>query len=182
MKNKKNFLICIGVILVILIVGFFIKNNQNTENLNSEKNQAQSDISVETEEPKANVEIIEKKDASYEEWLAAAMTMAISLDGEQFDIKHIYYNTETSLEDKQDSKGVYIIYEKNGKTMCIYSSPLKKERTKKGKTDLYTKDLGFATFDEVDKKVKDFKKWKEINKDSLSDLISQSMLVSLYEN
>lgn len=50
------------------------------------------------------------------------------------------------------------------------------------KTDLSTQDLGFATFDTVDKDSKDFDGWKEIKEDSLSDLVSQSMLVSLYEN
>lgn len=51
-----------------------------------------------------------------------------------------------------------------------------------GKTDLSTQDLGFVTFDTVDKDSKDFDGWKEIKEDSLSDLVSQSMLVSLYEN
>lgn len=182
MKNKKSFLICIGVIVVIAIGAFFIKHNQDTTGLNDEQNQTQKDIPVEKEEVKANAKITKKKDASYEEWLAAAMTVALSLDGEQFDVKHIYYNTETSLNDKQKSEGVYVVYEKNSKTTCVYSSPLKKERDKKGKTDLYTKDLGFATFDKVKKNTKDLKGWKEIKQDSLSDLVSQSMLVSLYEN
>lgn len=186
MKNKKKGLILILAIVVIAVAAFFIISNQNKQqgavSSNSEQTQEQKDIPVVEEEPNAKAEIIEKKDASYEEWLAAAMMVAVSLKGEEFEVEHIYYKTETDLADKQDSEGVYLIYKTGGKSVCVKSTPLKKERNKKGKTDLSTQDLGFATFDTVDKDSKDFDGWKEIKEDSLSDLVSQSMLVSLYEN
>lgn len=175
MKNKKMILIFIGIIIVV-IATFFIISNKNNETKYGE------DIPVVKEEPNAKAKIIKKKDASYEEWLAAAMMVAVSLKGEEFDVEHIYYKEETSLENKENSEGVYLIYKTGGKSVCVKSTPLEKERSKKGTVDISTQDLGFATFDTVNKNDKDFNGWKEIKEDSISDLISQSMLVSLYEN
>lgn len=138
--------------------------------------------SVETVEDTGTVEIIKKADASYEKWLSAAMVLGISMQYEDFAIDKIYLTGETDTASKGDSQGAYVVFIVNDEKVVLESRPLDAERTDAGTIDLYTKDLGFATFDTVSVDSIDRESYQEITMDDLKELISQSLLVSLYEH
>lgn len=134
------------------------------------------------EEKPQEVLIQEKKDAPYEHWLAAGMVVAISMKFPEFELEDIYLTAETEVFDKSSSEGVYIVFESEGEIVMIHSEPLAEERKESGTTDLYTEYLGFSTFDTVKKDVNELKDCKKIEPDQLNELISQSLLVSIYEH
>lgn len=123
----------------------------------------------------------QKTDASYERWLAAAMITAVSFQYPGFEIKNIYLTEETDMARKNESMGVYVTFSSDAETRTIYAKPLEKERVETGTIDLYTMDLGFATFDIVNIEDIDTSRMQTVGTEALTELISQSMLVSLYE-
>lgn len=176
--NNKNKCQLFAIIFITFVSILFITNNP----INSNKNNTNQNTEVIEKENEANAEIVDKEEACYEEWLSAAMVSALTLQDDEFQINHIYYKTKTDLNNKLDSSGVYLIYTVDNQMYCKYSKPLSKERQKKGKVDLYTKELGFSTYDSINVDSLNFKNYKEIKANSLNTLISQSLLVSLYEN
>lgn len=164
-------IVCVALIAVIVY-------NQNV----SEGKTAADDKSGADVEREGTVEIIEKNDASYERWLAASMVTAVSMQYTEFEIDGIYLTGETDLSEKMESAGAYIVFTADGTETAIHSVPLDAERTDAGTTDLYTRDLGFATFDTIDPSQIDTGSCEQIEMDELTDLISQSLLVSLYEH
>lgn len=160
----------------------FTNNDIDTSDENKMNENNQNDSNVTNEDEKIDVQITNKEDAPYEHWLASAIVMSLSMYEDQFDVQHIYYSDETKLENKMESKGVYVIYEVDGETFCKYSKPLNEENKEKGSINLYTKDLGFSTYESIETNMKNFSSYEEINITKLEKLISQSMLVSLYEN
>lgn len=175
MNNKNKKLIILIVIVCIILVFVAAITNHSNKKDNSKENE----IIVENN---ANAEIIEKEDASYEEWLSAAMVSALTLNESDLDIQHIYYKTKTELSNKMKSSGVYVVFKSENKIKCVYSKPLEEENQESGTVNLYTQDLGFSTFESVNINKVNFTGYSEITVDSLTTLISQSMLVSLYEN
>ena len=75
-----------------------------------------------------------------------------------------------------------MIFTADGTETAVQSMPLEEERTDAGTTDLYTRDLGFATFDVVDPAQVDTVSCEEVSMADIEELISQSLLVSLYEH
>ena len=142
---------------------------------------SQDTIVAEEEGPQQQPVIVEKKEASYERWLAAGMVTAMSMRYPDFVINGIYLASETELENLSQSNGAYIMFSNSGMEMVLHGKPLQEERTEAGTIDLYTADLGFATFDEVDNNVS-IDSLQKIEMEELSELISQSMLVSIYEH
>ena len=63
-----------------------------------------------------------------------------------------------------------------------HSKSIAEERDVQGTTDLYTEYLGFATFDLVEANVEKLQGYKRIELDELQELISQSLLVSIYQH
>lgn len=135
---------------------------------------------VEIVQDTGSVEIIEQAEASYEEWLAAAMVVAVSMQYEDFIIDGIYLSDENST--RENSQGVCVLFTAGDDHQAVWSEPIDEERADSGTIDLYTKSLGFATFDIVDAAYVNTMDKQEIGIDDLEDLISQSMLVSLYEH
>lgn len=133
--------------------------------------------SAETQPP---VEIVQRADAEYESWLAAAMLMGISMEYPDFELTGIYVASGTSLEDKMNSQGAYILFTSGGEAMAVHSVPTNGERSAAGTRDLSTETLGFATFDSVDPASVDTKSMKQLAVEDLSELIAQSLLVSVY--
>lgn len=119
---------------------------------------------------------------TYEQWVAAASVTAISLTYPDFEIESILAASDTDFGDKEDSKGIYVIFNSSGKKYAVFSKPLKEERSDKGTVDLYGQEIGFATFDMVEPGEIDKKKMKEIKVENLNELISKSTLISLYEH
>lgn len=160
-------------------------NNKNENDLTNNQNDEIKNDSTENDKETIdtpNLDVFEKKDAYYEEWLAAAMCMSLTFYEDEFEILNIYYKTKTKLEDKMDSEGVYLIYKNSEGTICLHSSPLEKECTEEGVTNLYSQDVGFNTYEKLSVKKINFANYEEFEIDSLSKIISQSVLVSLYEN
>lgn len=126
--------------------------------------------------------VIVKEDATYERWLAAAMTIGISMQYPDFELKDIYLTGRHALSGKAESNGVYIVFSSAGSTYMILSKPLETERENGGTTDLYSMDLGFNTFDPVETDSVDVNSMEKVAFEDLSKLIEQSLLVSLYEH
>lgn len=182
-QNKKKYLqwlvaiviFAVCAVIIVLAAGELISNRSE------EEPEAGEVIENGTEEPN-QMEIVERADASYERWLAAGMVTAISMQYPDFSIEGIYLSGETELSDKSESKGAYVVFTANGAETAIHSVPLDAERTDAGTTDLYTRDLGFATFDTIEPSQIDTGSCEQIEMEDLNDLISQSLLVSIYEH
>lgn len=206
-KNKTNYKIIICIVLgVLLCAGIVVavllgtgrlespadifgnaESVENTGNVEGETEQGEGqDNSGEGSENTGNngnsIGTVEKAEASYERWLAAAMMVSLPFNYSDVEVQHIYYVSEHEVEDKMESEGVYMVFTSEGDTYCIYCKPLSEQRTESGTCDLYTKDLGFASYEEIDENSINADDYEEIDVDSLSELASQSLLVSLYEN
>ena len=142
------------------------------------------DAEVETveEEPVEPMEVTERADATYEQWLAAGTVVALSMQYPDFELDGIYLTGETELSDKAESEGVYVVFTADGAQQAVHTSPLEEERTESGTIDLYTMDLGFAAFELVDAAAVDTASLQQVEIGDLEELISQSLLVSLYEH
>ena len=130
----------------------------------------------------AQTDIPQQKDAEYERWLAAAMVVCVSIEYPDFDLEGIWAASSTSLKEKYSSDGAYIAFTSGGERIVIHASALENERTQKGTTDISTEVIGFASFDKV--KPADFNPagLDEIKPEELSELISQSLLISIYNH
>lgn len=159
-------------------------NEESSEKTNTNETNGQGqDKEVEkvVEEP-GQVEIMEEEKASYERWLAAGMVTAISMEYQEFEIEGIYLASETELNRFKDSQGAYVIFTSGGVERAIYSKPLDEERNEGGTKDLYTRNLGFATFDNVAADSINREQFQSIELGEIQELISQSVLVSIYEH
>lgn len=209
MKNKKAVLRGknIWMIVVLLVVGgvlfsiaSYVREANSEYNMsNNDTKEVEDEAIIEENQVKNNeieskaadanngegtqssINLHQKADASYERWLAAAMVTAISLHYPDFQINGIYLTAETELSSASESSGAYVTFTSGEESLMICSKPLEEERTEAGTIDLYTMDLGFATFDEVDVETVNTEGMLSVEAAELSELISQSMLVSLYE-
>lgn len=155
------------------------KNNNSGKNNNGSDSQPE-ETRPGTSETQPPVVIVERKDAEYERWLAAAMLMGVSMEYPDFELTGIYISSETSIEDKMNSDGAYILFTSGGETMAVHSVPQNGERSAAGTRDLSTETLGFATFDSVDPESVDTASMTKLDIEDLSELIAQSLLVSVY--
>lgn len=122
----------------------------------------------------------EKADAEYERRLAATMVIGLTFEYPDFEIMGIYAASETPMEARTGSEGVYLSFRSGGEEIVLYSRPLEGERQTAGTMDLYAADLGFATFDVVTDQHPSFDSMTEIKMEELGTLINQSLLVSIY--
>lgn len=140
------------------------------------------DDDPEPTEEQSSVVIQQQKDAEYERWLAAAMLVCVSIDYPDFEPEAVYAASGTALSDKFSSDGAYIIFTSGGERLAIHSVALENERTEAGTTDISTEVIGFATFDRVDPANVDAASLDPIALEELSELISQSLLISIYKH
>lgn len=124
--------------------------------------------------------LVQQAKADYEKWLAAAMVVGVSMEYPEFELDGIYAASATSVADKKNSDGVYILFTSGGESMALYGVALDAERTAAGTKDISTEALGFATFDLVDPASVDTDSMTEIKIEELEELINQSLLVSIY--
>lgn len=128
-------------------------------------------------------ETTEKEEGDpYERWLSAAAIISLTMQEEGFEVQGTYYHSTNSVKNKAQSEGVYLFYTIEGEMYCRYVKPLEAERTEPGTMDLSTKALGFATYDLVDATMVDVTGWTKETVEDLTELIKQSMLVSIYEH
>lgn len=126
------------------------------------------------------VEIVERADAEYEKWLSAAQVVCVSMEYPDFQLDGVYTTSATALENKYDSEGAYIIFTSGGNKMAFHSKALEKERSATGTIDISTEAIGYATFDKIDPASINVSSLDQIELEELSDLISQSLLISIY--
>lgn len=118
--------------------------------------------------------------ASYENWLAAAMVVGLSMEYPDFEISGIYTATETELKDRKNSDGVFIFFKTGTETLVLHSGYLAGERAAAGTRDISSQVLGFASFDLVESVDVSTEGMRQIRLEELSKLISQSLLISIY--
>lgn len=205
-KNKSNKFkiiaaVCIVLSLTVIIAAVVLTQNDSqktsdgknaaTEGSASEKKKDQTvEKSEENDEEttesgkSADAEqvLIERVEASYEEWLASAALIGMTMQYPDFEQEEIYLASETELDDHSKSKGVYIIFESEGEKIALSVQPLDEERSEAGTNDLYTSDLGYATFDEIKAKDVKTKKMTKVEVDDLTEEIEQSILVTIYSH
>ena len=198
--RKKQYPLWIVVLIILVglcltvIVALFLKQchtdgipSQNDTQISQEYVEEENTTSTETktsvsEDERPAVVIVNKKQTSYEEWLAAAMVVAVSMEHPEFELKGIYLAGETELSEKQISSGAYVVFFADGIEQAVYSYPLDAERTEPGTVDLFTKDLGFSVFERVDPETIDTESCRWVTIEDVNELIEQSLLVSLYEH
>lgn len=127
-----------------------------------------------------SIPVVERPDAEYEKWLSAAMIVCVSMEHPDFALEGVYAASATTLKDKYDSAGVYIVFSSGGTRMALHSKAISEERTASGTKDISTEIIGFATFDRVDPAALNLASMEQLELEELSELISQSLLVSVY--
>lgn len=145
-----------------------------TETTSGETEPAQT---VQTQPP---VTVPQRVEGDYEQWLAAGMVLAVSMEYPDFEIRGIYIASKTAQYQKMLSDGAYILFTSGGEEILIQSLPLEEERSEAGTSDLYTMDLGFATFDRVAADSVDLDAMTRLQLADLTEMIQQTMLPSLY--
>ncbi len=117
----------------------------------------------------------------YEDWLASAMVIGISMQYTDFDFVGIYTASETPVSDHDSSRGAYVIFTADGQTLALKSVPLSGERGDRGTADLYVPAIGYATYELVDPETVPIGSLKERKIEDLEALIIASSQVSIIE-
>ena len=187
MKSKKMILLILGMLILVLVLGVYLIQSGKVDSDKTNAAKASYDVSDEKnlmdEDESAGDDItISSEEAVYEEWLAASVVTAISLSYPDFELQEILTATKSGLDEMEQSEGVYVKFNSGGETIIIHSKPLVTERTEKGTIDLHEQKLGFATFDTVTANTLKGKELTAIDVNALSELITESLLVSLYEH
>ena len=135
---------------------------------------------IETIPTQAPIVIVARKEAEYEKWLGASLVVCVSMEYPDFQLEGIYTSSATSMEDKFDSDGVYIVFSSGNSRMAIHSKALQQERKASGSVDISSETIGFATFDRVKPDSVASSTMEQIDIEALGELIAQSLLVSIY--
>lgn len=130
--------------------------------------------------PTTTVIIEERAKAEYEEWLSAAMIVCVSMEYPDFNLEGVYAASATALDDKFSSDGAYVVFTSLGNRVAIHAKALEQERTDPGTVDISTEVIGFASFDQINPDSIDFASLEELNVNDMNELISQSLLISIY--
>ena len=176
-KNKKYVWIVIAVLVAIAAICIIAISKKSKEasaiEIESEKteNIEENEVIGDGEETERTVELTEQEDAEYEEWLAATVIVAISMEYPEFTDIQVY---------KAENQDVYAFFKVNDELTVIHSEKIDGERSESGTRDISSQTLGFATFDIIDANEVNRDNMTEIEIDELRELISQSMLVSIY--
>lgn len=181
MKNKKIILLIVGLLLLVIALGVWLLQDEKANSNTGNSPTTATDV-LDEEEQAGDDTTISSEEAVYEEWLAASVVTAISLSYPDFELQEIMTATKTGMSEMDQSEGVYVKFKSGGEAIVIHSKPIENERTEKGTMDLHEEKLGFATFDVVKEDALKDDGLIVIDMNSLSELISESLLVSLYEH
>lgn len=181
-KKLAYGLIALAVVAGIIIVALFAMPKTPD---NGETTQTTAPTSVENATTEATVPTVlveNQVEASYEYWLAGAMSMAATLDYPEFSEMELYVTGETPMNSKMDSQGAYLRLTTPEGVVLFYSAPLADARTEAGSKDLYSTQLGFNTFQVLEDGDLDLSAYQQVTLDDLAEVIRQATLVSVYEN
>lgn len=180
-NRKQRILIALAACAVAVLIGAGLIAWICWSQMNNQKSGQQ--LNSENHELEPYVEEYERVDADYEQWLAASVITCISMNTPDFELGEIYAYTQTTVENKMESQGIYVTYQSEGKTLCIQAKPLEQERIgEAGTKDLYSEITGYASFDEVSVDTIDTSMWNIVEMGNLNTLIEQSERVTLYEH
>ena len=175
-KATIIFLIIICVLLLAVLGVVLLKA------VGKQEEKADNSDNQEDSAPEADYVEYDRVDAPYEHWLAAAVITGISMENPDFELGEIYAAEETSLEEAQNSEGIYVVFTSDGEENCVYSSPLEEARTEAGTTDITSAVIGFASFEKVTVDSIDTSKYHVIEIEDLNTIIEQSERVTVYTN
>ena len=117
----------------------------------------------------------------YEDWLASAMIIGISMQYSDYEFLSIYTASETPVAAHGSSKGAYVIFMGDGEKLALRATPLDGERADRGTMDLYVPAIGYATYELIDPEAVPKDSLKERTFADLQDLIVASTQVSIIE-
>lgn len=188
--DKKNNRVSIGAALAVIALALaaaaalvlFLLPDQpqppaetvpTTQTQPAETNPTQA----ETQPP---VTLPQLSEGSYEQWLAAAGTMAAYLAYPNTTDAVAYFLSETPLENKGSSPGIYLQLTVGGETVLLRLKPLEGRRSEAGTRDISSMQTGYATYDEV--APIDLEGLPTATMEELVIYLNEILLPSLYEN
>ncbi len=116
-------------------------------------------------------------EGSYEQWLAAMAVVGSYMQYPDIQLQGIYACSQTTMDQRLNSKGVVIHGVSGGRELWLSFLPLEQERTLSGSRDLQAMGMGFSTFDEV--QPVDISAAVELTLDSLQDYIALTVLPTI---
>lgn len=146
-------------------------------NVPTESNQDATAVPTTTQSPFPTI----AEDEIYEERLAAAMVIGISMQYSDFEFLGIYTASQTPMQDYMNSQGAYVVFLSEGEKLALKSVPLEAERTEKDTMDLHMPALGYATYELVDPDSVTPALLNEVKLEDMEELILESALVSIIE-
>ena len=117
----------------------------------------------------------------YEDCLASAMIVGISMQYSDYEFLGIYTASETPIAAHSSSGGAYVIFNGDGEKRALKAVPLSGERGERGTADIYVAALGYATYELVDPDSVPVGSLKERKLEELEDLILAYSQVSIIE-
>ncbi len=117
----------------------------------------------------------------YEDWLAAAMIVGISMQYSDYEFLGIYTASETPISAHDSSAGAYVIFNGDGEKLALKCVPISAERADRGTADLYVPAIGYATYELVEASSVPVNSLKERKLEDLVDMISASAQVTIIE-
>ena len=175
MKSKKMILLILGMLILVLVLGVYLIQSGKVDSDKTNAAKASYDVSDEKN-------LMDEDESAGDDITISSVVTAISLSYPDFELQEILTATKSGLDEMEQSEGVYVKFNSGGETIIIHSKPLVTERTEKGTIDLHEQKLGFATFDTVTANTLKGKELTAIDVNALSELITESLLVSLYEH
>lgn len=191
-KINKNQLILLSVLAVVLlgllVAVFVLKDSAQdppvptlqtsaTQNHPSTGETDPTDIQTQP-----TIVLEQRVEGSYEQWLAAAGMYGVTMQYPEGLPVGIYAPANTLFENRSQSSGVYIRVQMPDTELLVHCKPLDAERTEKGTVDLYTKELGYNTFDEIPLSGVELSAMEELKFEDLIPYMDQTLLATVLEH
>ena len=122
--------------------------NQGSEDQGTEPD-SQSGSSEQTSQGSSGQTSQEQETIIYEKYLAALSMYALVLEYPDFQLDTIYAASFVPMENKAQSKGIYMTFESGGMQLVAHLYPIEAERTESGARNVYSPEVGYAAFDIV---------------------------------
>lgn len=195
--EKKNNRVSIGAALAVIslalaaaaaLVLFLLPDQPQppaetlptTQTQPMETNPTEAETQPTEAETQPPVTLPQLSEGSYEQWLAAAGTMAAYLAYPETTDAVAYFLSETPLENKGSSPGIYLQLTVGGETVLLRLKPLEGRRSEAGTRDISSMQTGYATYDEV--APIDLEGLPTATMEELAIYLNEILLPSLYEN
>lgn len=172
--------VAVLALLVVLILLLGPEKKDNLSGTTPGESQTQGTTPQESTTPRPTIQIIDMIDGTYEQWLGAAGLMGTLMGYPGCTDQTVYFLSETDLDDKMSSQGVYLTLTYEAEQIVLHLKPLEAERTEAGTTDVYCQQTGFATWDVVENV--DLAGLTPVTIPELEDYLEQVILPGLYQH